>query len=159
MLVRSLCRPLRPSRHFRPKRVALRLPTRRPFAASAEEFVTAFNKGDAKKIGALWTTDCEYVDETGVIFRGRDAIEKEYARFFAANPGLKMETAISSVKIISGHAAIEDGQTTVKNMKGAIVSRAFYTTIHLKEGDKWLMASVRERAIPSVLQASELRKS
>ena len=33
--------------------------------ASAEEFVTAFNKGVAKNIGALWTSDCEYVDETG----------------------------------------------------------------------------------------------
>ena len=77
--------------------------------ASAEEFLTAFNKGDAKRIGALWTIDCEYVDETGRIFRGRDAIEKEYAAFFAANPGLKMENSISSVKVIGGHSAIEAG--------------------------------------------------
>ncbi len=121
--------------------------------ASAEEFVTAFNKGDAKRIGALWTTDCEYVDETGRIFRGRDTIEKEYAAFFAANPGLKMETSISSVRII-GHSAIEDGTAIVKNANGVIMSQASYTVIHLKEGDKWLMASVRERATPSLSKHS-----
>ncbi len=82
---------------------------RRLFRASAEEFVAAFNKGDAKQIGAFWTPDCEYVDETGRIFKGRDAIEKEYAAFFAANPGLKMENSISSIKVIGGHSAIEDG--------------------------------------------------
>ena len=118
--------------------------------ASAEEFVAAFNKGDAKQIGALWTPDCEYIDETGRIFRGRDAIEKEYAAFFAANPGLKMETSISSVKIIGGRSAVEDGTAIVKNKDGAIMSQASYTAIHLKEGDKWLMASVRERATPSL---------
>ncbi len=30
------------------------------------------------------------------------------------------------------------------------MSQASYTAIHLKEGDKWLMASVRERATPSL---------
>jgi len=116
--------------------------------AAAEEFVTAFNKGDAKGIGALWTTDCEYVDETGRVFRGRDTIEKEYAAFFAANPGLKMETSISSVKVVGGQSAIEDGTALVKNAGGDVVSRASYTAIHLKEGNKWLMASVRERSAP-----------
>jgi uncharacterized protein (TIGR02246 family) len=118
--------------------------------ASAEEFVAAFNKGDAKQIGAFWTPDCEYIDETGRIFKGRDAIEKEYAAFFAANPGLKMENSISSIKVIGGHSAIEDGAAIVKNKDGVIMSQASYTAIHLKDGDKWLMASVRERAIPSL---------
>ncbi len=116
--------------------------------STAEAFTSAFNKGDAKAIAALWTTDCEYVDETGRVFRGRDTIGKEYAAFFKANPGLKMETAISSVKVVGGQSAIEDGTALVKNAGGDLVSRASYTAIHLKEGDKWLMASVRERAAP-----------
>jgi uncharacterized protein (TIGR02246 family) len=118
--------------------------------ATAESFVTAFNRGDAKAIAALWTNDCEYVDETGRIFRGRDTIEKEYAAFFTAHPGLKVETSISSIKIIGAHAAIEDGTALVKNADGAPVSRGAYTAVHLKEGDKWLMASVREYASPSL---------
>jgi len=120
--------------------------------ASAEEFVAAFNKGDAKGIGALWTKDCEYVDETGRVFRGRDTIENEYAAFFAANPGLKMETSISSVKVVAGQSAIENGTAVVKNPRGEFVSRASYTAVHLKQGDKWLMASVRERTSPLTSQ-------
>ncbi len=114
--------------------------------SSAEEFVAAFNKGDSKGIGALWTKDCEYVDETGRLFKGRDAIEKEYSAFFSANPGLKMETAISSIKIVGSHAATENGTAIVKKADGTVVSRASYTALHLKQGDKWLMASVREYA-------------
>lgn len=118
--------------------------------STVEAFTSAFNKGDAKAIAALWTDDCEYVDETGRIFRGRDTIEKEYAAFFTAHPGLKVETSISSIKIIGAHAAIEDGTAVVKSADGAPVSRAAYTAVHLKEGNKWLMASVREYASPSL---------
>ena len=49
-------------------------------------------------------------------------------------------------------AATEDGTSIVKNADGAIVSRGSYTAVHLKEEDKWLMASVREHASPSLSQ-------
>jgi len=32
--------------------------------ATADDFVRAFNAGDAKAIGALWATDAEYTDES-----------------------------------------------------------------------------------------------
>jgi len=50
--------------------------------ASAEAFVAAFNKQDAKATAAFWTPDGEYADETGRVIRGREAIEKEYELFF-----------------------------------------------------------------------------
>jgi uncharacterized protein (TIGR02246 family) len=117
--------------------------------STAGAFTSAFNKGDAKAVAALWTADCEYVDETGRIFRGRDTIEKEYAAFFAAHQGAQIAISISSVGVVGGHSAIENGTAIVKNADGAVMSRGSYTALHLKEGDKWLMASVRERTIPS----------
>jgi uncharacterized protein (TIGR02246 family) len=118
--------------------------------ASAEAFTAAFNKADAKAIAALWTKDGEYVDETGRVLRGREAIEKEYAAFLAANPGLKMESTVSSVKIVRGNAAFERGTTVLKKPNGALVSKGRYTAVLLREGDKWLMAGVREHAAPSL---------
>lgn len=118
--------------------------------ASAEDFVEAFNKGDAKQVSALWTTDCEYVDETGRIIRGRAAMEKEYAAFFAANPGLKMENTVSSAKILGGKTAVEEGKSVIKKPDGKLLSRGTYTALLLKEGDKWLISSVREHASPSL---------
>ena len=50
---------------------------------SSHAFEEAFNKADAKAVAALWTIDGDYVDETGQVFAGRDAIEKQYADFFA----------------------------------------------------------------------------
>jgi uncharacterized protein (TIGR02246 family) len=117
---------------------------------SVEKYVAAFNKGDAKAMGLLWTANGEYVDETGRVFRGRDAVEKRYEAFFAANKGLKIQISISSVKFIGGNAAIEDGTGIVKNATGTVVSQGSYTAIHLKEGDNWLIASVREHAAPSL---------
>ena len=44
--------------------------------STGEAFTSAFNKGDAKAIAALWTRDCEFVDETGRIIQGREAIRE-----------------------------------------------------------------------------------
>jgi uncharacterized protein (TIGR02246 family) len=141
------------------KPVAAKGPPSQPIHQTADEkgvresslaFVEAFNKGDAKAMGSLWTADCEYVDETGRVFQGRDAIEKEYAAFFAAHPGLKVETTTSSLKMVGGSAAIEEGVSVVKGPDGVSLSRGLYTAMLVKEGDKWLMASVREHASPSL---------
>jgi len=116
---------------------------------TAEAFVSAFNKGDAKAVAALWTAQCEYVDEAGRVFQGRDAIEKEYAVFFAKNPGVQMDASIASIKIIGDVVAIEDGAAVVKSARKKLMSSGYYTALHVKEGGKWLMASVREHRAPS----------
>jgi uncharacterized protein (TIGR02246 family) len=120
--------------------------------ATAEAFTAAFNKGDAKALAALWAPDGEYVDETGRLTRGRDAIEKLYATIFAENPGLKIEISVSTIRIIGAAAAIEEGSASLKNPEGKLVSKSSYTAIHIKEGDKWLMASVRDYASPTLAE-------
>ncbi len=117
--------------------------------ANAETFLSAFNKGDAKAVAALWTPQCEYVDEGGRVFRGRDVIEKEYAAFFAKNPGVRMEVSISSIKSIGDTVAIEDGTAVVKSAHNRVLSISYYTAVDVKMGDKWLMASVREHSAAS----------
>jgi uncharacterized protein (TIGR02246 family) len=117
--------------------------------ATAEEFTAAFNRGDAKAIAALWTPDCEYIEESGRETRGRDAIEKEYAELFRAKPGVQMETSVSSVKVLGPAVALEEGTTILKSPKGKFISRGYYNAVHVNENGKWLMASVREHASPS----------
>jgi uncharacterized protein (TIGR02246 family) len=121
----------------------------KPVRATAEAFTAAFNAGDAKAVAALWTADCEYIDESGRETRGRDAIEKEYAELFRAKPGVQMETSVSSVKILGPAVALEEGTTILKGPKGRFVSRGYYNAVHVNENGKWLMASVREHASPS----------
>ncbi len=125
-------------------------PEEKAIRATSEAFTAAFNKGDAKAVAALWAPDGEYVDETGHLIRGREAIEKVYSTFFAANPGSQIETSISSLKVVGAKAALEEGSSILKNPEGKIVSRGSYTAIHLKEGDKWLISSVREFSAPTL---------
>jgi uncharacterized protein (TIGR02246 family) len=128
---------------------AAQVPGEKDIRATAEAFVSAFNKGDPKAVASLWTAQCEYVDSDGQVFRGREAIEKEYAAFFAKNPGVKMEVSVASIKMIADTAAIEDGTVIVKNPHGRLISGSHYTALHTKEGGTWLLASVREHRNPS----------
>lgn len=54
--------------------------------AITAEYVKAFNAGDAKAAAALWTTDGEYIGSDGERTAGRDAIAKDLAEYFKANP-------------------------------------------------------------------------
>jgi uncharacterized protein (TIGR02246 family) len=109
--------------------------------------VSAFNQGDAKAIAALWTEDGEYIDDRGRRFAGRDAIEKGYAEFFTENPGLVIQLAVESLRLVSPNTAIEDGLASVKSDSGVGGGVSRYTVVHVKEDGKWLMASVRDTAI------------
>ena len=80
--------------------------------AGSEAFVAAFNEGDAKAVAALWTEHGEYIDDSGRTIAGRDAIEKDYAAFFAENPDVKIQIAIDSLRVLSGEVAIEDGRAS-----------------------------------------------
>lgn len=56
----------------------------------AEAFIAAFEKGDAPGVAALWAEDGDYTDVAGRRLKGREAIKKEFAGFFAAHKGLKV---------------------------------------------------------------------
>jgi uncharacterized protein (TIGR02246 family) len=111
---------------------------------SAEAFVEAFHKGDAKAVAAFWTPDGDYTDQTGKQFKGREAIEKAFTGFFAENKGLKLRIDIASLRFVTADVAVEDGTTSVLHPDGAPPSRARYTIVHAKKDGKWLLSSVRD---------------
>jgi uncharacterized protein (TIGR02246 family) len=111
---------------------------------TAEAFVDAFQKGDAKAIAAFWTPDGDYVDDTGRVYKGREAIEKAFEETFAANKGLKLRIDVASIKFPAQDVAIEDGTTAVLSPDGSAPMRSRYTNVLLKKGDQWLLSSVRE---------------
>ncbi len=112
--------------------------------AGADAFVRAFNAGDAQAIADLWTEDCEYIDESGKSFNGREAIKQGYADFFAGNAGAKIRVVIDSLRLLGDQTAIEEGRTIVESTSSGSAEISKYTTIHVKVDGKWLMASVRD---------------
>jgi len=112
--------------------------------AGSEAFVAAFNKHDAKAVAALWTEQGEYVDDSGRTIAGRDAIEKDYAAFFAENPEVNIQIVIDSLRLLSGEIAVEDGRAVVDPARPGAPGVSKYTAVHAKVDGKWLMASVRD---------------
>jgi uncharacterized protein (TIGR02246 family) len=111
---------------------------------TAEEYARAFNKHDARALAALWTKDAEYVGPDNEPVRGREAIEKVYLAFFKENPKTRAEVQIDSLRLLGTHTALEEGTLKVrlKDEKEPGVTR--YSVLHVREGNAWRMASVRE---------------
>jgi len=124
--------------------------------SGSEAFVTAFNKGDAKAIGKLWTEKGEYIDDSGRHFSGRKEIEAGYAEFFSANPKVKIHLAIESVRMVSEDVAIEEGRAEIAPQPTGSPGYTKYVVVHNKVDGKWLMASVRDSFVAKPSSYTEI---
>ncbi len=115
--------------------------------ASAKEFVQAFGAGDAKTIAKQWSESGTLVDDQGQVYKGRQAIEDEYAAFFKREPGARMEVAVQSIEFPAPNVAIEDGVARVIAKRGEPPVASHYTAVHARDDGKWRMVSVRESAV------------
>jgi uncharacterized protein (TIGR02246 family) len=115
-------------------------------AKSADAFVDAFHKGDARAVAAVFTTDAVLADENGQQARGRQAIEKRFAELFSQYKGLKLGIESLSLNFITPDVAIEEGNTTLFPQDGAPPRRTKFTNVHVKKDGKWLLSSVKEAA-------------
>ena len=82
----------------------------------AQDFIAAFNKGDAKAVAAFWMPDAEYTDQDGHQTKGRAAIETLYEKVFAARKGAKLAIHVTSSKLLTPDVAVEDGVTEVTDV-------------------------------------------
>ena len=115
--------------------------------ATAVAFVEAFNRGDARAVAALWTAAGTAADDSGRIYKGRAAIEAQYAALFKELPGARMEVSVKSIEFPTPTTAIEDGVAQVDAEHAGPPQASRYTAVHIKQDGKWLMASVREASI------------
>ncbi len=124
-------------------------PEQKALKARAEEFVKAFDKGDAAALAAFWAPDGDYVDQAGTTLSGREAIEAAFKKQFAAAKGGKLRINTTALRVVKPDLAIEDGTTEVTYPDDAppIVTR--YTAVHVKQEGRWYLASVRDAiAVP-----------
>jgi uncharacterized protein (TIGR02246 family) len=111
-----------------------------------EAFVKAYEAGDAQAVAAFFTPDAEYVDATGTVFQGRDAIEASLAEFFEESPACNLEINAESIRTISPGVVVQDGTTLVTRDDSLLPVECRYTTVYVKTDGKWMVASVRDSA-------------
>jgi uncharacterized protein (TIGR02246 family) len=124
---------------------------------TAQRFVDAFNKGDAKTVAALWAEDGDYIDEMGDRTSGRESIQKKYTTFFGDNRDAKIDVTIDSVRQVGPDTAIEDGHSKlVCSGHAGSAATGRYTVVHVKRNGKWLIASARDLPADSSPQNDSL---
>ncbi len=111
--------------------------------ATADEFVKAFNAGDAKAISSEWAADAEYTDELGVLHRGRASIEDYYSKLFKDHKGATIAIKIDSIRFLGPDVAIEKGIATDKSPAGES-SASRYTVVHARRDGKWEMVDCKD---------------
>jgi uncharacterized protein (TIGR02246 family) len=120
-------------------------------------YVKTFNAGDAKALAAFWTPDGEFVDAEGRSFRGRAAIEKEFAAFFAQEKGLTLEISPDSLRFVGPGVALESGSSRVTRGSDTARTSAAYSIVHSKRDGRWQLASVRELPYAAAATSEHLR--
>jgi uncharacterized protein (TIGR02246 family) len=123
-------------------------PTNRPadekaVRDAAQAFSQAFEKGDVRAVGSLFTEEGEYVDEDGEPVRGRAALEKAYGAFFTARRGVKTTATTSAVRFLGKDTAVEEG-TFIVRAEGQPPNTSRYSTLYVREGGRWLIAMLKE---------------
>ncbi len=109
-----------------------------------ESYVAAFNNRDAKAVAAHWLPDAVYTDpDSRKQFVGREAIAKHFVEEFKDIKSAKLTVAVESIRFISTHVALEQGQASVLE-PGKDPSKSRYSAIHVKRDGKWLLDRVND---------------
>jgi uncharacterized protein (TIGR02246 family) len=119
-----------------------------PARERREQFIAAFNKGDAKAVAAFWTEDATYVDQVGHEYKGRAAIEKLYKKVFASRKGAKLAIHVTASKKVSPEVILNDGFTEVTPADGGPPTTARFSTVLVKKDGEWYLQSVRDSVAP-----------
>jgi uncharacterized protein (TIGR02246 family) len=120
-------------------------------------YIRAFNSGDAKALAAFFAADGEFVDAGGKSFKGRSAIEKEFASFFAETKGSKLEVSTHSLRFVGPGVALESGTSRLTRPSDGASNVASYHIVHTKREGEWQLFSVRESAHVSSSNYEQLR--
>ncbi len=107
-------------------------------------YTAAFNKGDAKALAAFWTPKGDYVGPRGELIKGRDEIQKRFARFFSVNEQVRLKVNVDSIRFIGADVAIVDGTTEVTPPLQGPPVEVRSTVILVKRGKQWLIESARD---------------
>lgn len=105
-----------------------------------DQYIAAFNKGDAKGVAALYTADATRVGPDGQLLTGRAAVEKSYADGFAgAIKGSTLSIQQGRVQVVTPDVKIMEGRFATSGAAGV---KGRYVNTAVRQGGAWLLASV-----------------
>jgi uncharacterized protein (TIGR02246 family) len=116
---------------------------REAIGKAATEYVAAFEKGEIDALVAMWTPDAEYIDESGKITQGREAIAAVLRKNFKGAKGYKLNLHTTAFRLITPDVAMADGKATLISPEGA-EERTPYSAVWVKKDGTWMLRSLRD---------------
>lgn len=104
-----------------------------------DAFVAAFNRGDVKAVAEAYAPDADFLSAQGQRIKGRDALEKYFAKGFAASTGQRLRHSDCSVRFLKPDVAIADGIWEITGRAEGSPARGHYTAILMKRDGQWLI--------------------
>jgi uncharacterized protein (TIGR02246 family) len=108
-----------------------------------QQFVAAYDNGDAAKLAAFYAPDADFVGVSGDTDRGREKIADRMANFLGQHKGVKLDSPFGSLRFITADVAIADRSEELTPPVEGGPSKIHTTVVYVKRDGKWLQASVR----------------
>jgi uncharacterized protein (TIGR02246 family) len=138
----SPCAAQAPVAEAQPSTAALS-PLESALVKESESTIQAFNAADATALAGMFLETGEFVDESGTVHAGREAVKQLFTNFFAGYPKATLEMAVASARPLGEALAVEDGQRLITTADGG-TAQMRYVAVRSKQGDRWPIASYRE---------------
>ncbi len=110
---------------------------------AATAYIAAFEKGDVDALVAQWAPDAEYIDESGKITQGRQAIAAMLRNNFKNLKGYKLELHTTAFRFITPDVALADGHAKLTNPEG-VEEKTPYSAVWVKKEGAWQLRSLRD---------------
>jgi len=110
----------------------------------SRQVAETFGAGKAEDLAKFFLADGEWIDENGVVYAGRDEIQRVLTDYFSRFPGAKMKITPDSVRMV-GPVVIEEGVRTITaGTEGEFQAMSRYIVVMARDNQTWRIASLRD---------------
>lgn len=102
-------------------------------------------QGNAKAVAALWAEDGNYIDDDGLEFKGRAAVEKRFAEVFSSDGKPQIECVNNSTRTLAPGVILAEGVVRRKGVRSEAPPETRYSMVFVKRDGAWLITSASER--------------
>jgi len=132
-------------------------------AAMLGDYLRAFNRHDPAALAAHWSEAGENVDlDTGEATRGREAVAEVFATLFEEDSDATIDIDIESIRPLREDVALVDGVSRIgfsDPSPQAAPAGSRFSAVVVKEGGRWMLASVREASLAAPAPLAEHARS
>jgi uncharacterized protein (TIGR02246 family) len=112
---------------------------------AATAYSSAFEKGDMDELLSHWSPDAEYIDESGKVTQGHEAIAAMIRKNLENLKGHKLKLDGKGLRFVTADVAMVDGKATLVSPEGKEDVTPF-AAVWVKNGGKWRVRSLRDLA-------------